>query len=372
MKSNKEYLEEIYEKKREVTNSKEKDEFYNIRFKKPKKSPLKIAATFVLALSLTVGAGYCGTVAYQNIWKEPKKYTINQKVSDEEKAKCISAEEANELGNKYLKQVGLEDDEVLNQNLNKEFLSDENEWSMGSEKATISIDAETGDLKSIQVPTWNYKIPYNYGITRDEARETAKELFNKYLPDIEGDYELVKLTRNMETDEASYIWYAEFYRKYGEEINPYEKVFIGWVPTINGIYQLNIEKDTFENNEIVKTKEEATEIAKNKDKEIEPNREVESVTVEEAIEKMNPEAYLREIQKEAYENGKISLENGYYTTENRVRRVWLVTINYVKEENKIDSYTYFVDTTTGEIIGGAMYNPLDYEKNLRDDPNNLA
>ena len=147
MKSNKEYLEEIYEKKREVVNSKEKDEFYNIRFKKPKKSHLRIAATFLLALSLTVGVGYCGTVAYQNIWKEPKKYTINQEVSDEERTKCISAKEANELGNKYLKQVGLEDEKVLNQNLNKEFLSDENEWGMSSKKATITIDAETRRLK---------------------------------------------------------------------------------------------------------------------------------------------------------------------------------------------------------------------------------
>ena len=229
-----------------------------------------------------------------------------------------------------------------------------------------------GELKSIQVPTWNYKIPYNYGITRDEARNVAKELFKKYLPEIEGDYELVKLTRNMETDEASYIWYAEFYRKYEEGINPYEKVFIGWIPTINGLYQLNIERGTFENNEIVKSKEEAIEIAKNKDKEIEKNREIESVTAESAIEKMNPEAYLRETRKEDYENGKISLQDGYYTTENRVRRVWLVTIKYVEEENKIDSFTYFVDSTTGEIIGGATYNPSNYIEDIKNDPHNFA
>ena len=373
MKSNKEYLEEIYEKKIEVLESKEKDEFYSIKFKKPKKNPLRIAATFLLALSLTVGVGYCGTVAYENIWKEPEKYTINQEVSKEEKEKCISAEKANELGNKYLKQVGLDDEEILNQNLSKEFLSDKNEWSMASKKATITIDGETGELKSIQVPTWNYKIPYNYGITREEARETANELFEKYkTDDIEGNYELVKLTRNMETDEASYIWYAEFYKKYGDEINPYEKVFIGWVPTINGIYQLNIERGNFENNEVIKTEEEAIEIAKNKDKEIEPNRIIESVTAEQSIQKMNPESYLRETRKEDYENGKISLEDGYYVSEDRVRRVWVVNIKYVEDENKIDSYSYFVDATTGEIIGGAMFNPSDTIENLKKDPNNLA
>ena len=34
--------------------------------------------------------------------------------------------------------------------------------------------------------------------------------------------------------------------------------------------------------------------------------------------------------------------------------------------------SYFVDATTGEIIGGAMYNPVNTIENLKNDPNNLA
>ena len=149
MKSNNEYLKEIYEKKSELISSKEKDEFYNIRFKKMKKSPLKIAAMFVITLGLTIGVGYCGTVAYQKIWKEPKKYTfsVNEKITEDEKEKCISAEEANKKGNEYLKQVGLEGETIINQNLEKEFLSDKNEWWMASKIATITIDAESRRLK---------------------------------------------------------------------------------------------------------------------------------------------------------------------------------------------------------------------------------
>ena len=167
MKSNKEYLEEVYLRKEEVANTKKKDEFYNITFKTSKYKVLKIAATFVMVLGVTFGTIYAGKEAYQNIWQDPKKYSysVNQEVSDEEKQECISEEEANELGNKYLKQVGLEDEEILNQNLSKEFLSDKNEWGMSSKIATMTIDAKTGDLKTIQVPTWNYKIPYNYGIS---------------------------------------------------------------------------------------------------------------------------------------------------------------------------------------------------------------
>ena len=374
MKSNKEYLEEIYLRKEEVANTKKKDEFYNITFKTSKYKVLKIAATFVMVLGVTFGTIYAGKEAYQNIWQDPKKYSysVSQDLSDEEKQECISEEEANELGNKYLKQVGLEDEEIINQNLSKEFLSDKNEWGMSSKIATMTIDAKTGDLKIIQVPTWNYKIPYNYGINKEEAKEVAYQLFDKIKEDnIEGDYELVTLRRNMETDEASYIWYAEFQRKYGDLINPNESVFIGWVPTINGIYQIKIQRDKFENNEIVKTKEEAIEIAKEKDRKVAPERTIKNIDVDMRIEKMNAEVYLRENKKEDYENGKILKEDGVYKTEERVRRVWLVNIEYEKQEDKMDSFTYFVDTTTGEIIGGAMYDPRDSEETIKNDPNNL-
>lgn len=374
MKSNKEYLEEIYLRKEEVANTKKKDEFYNITFKTSKYKVLKIAATFVMVLGVTFGTIYAGKEAYQNIWQDPKKYSysVSQDLSDEEKQECISEEEANELGNKYLKQVGLEDEEIINQNLSKEFLSDKNEWGMSSKIATMTIDAKTGDLKIIQVPTWNYKIPYNYGINKEEAKEVAYQLFDKIKEDnIEGDYELVTLRRNMETDEASYIWYAEFQRKYGDLINPNESVFIGWVPTINGIYQIKIQRDKFENNEIVKTKEEAIEIAKEKDRKVAPERTIKNIDADIRIEKMNAEVYLRENKKEDYENGKILKEDGVYKTEERVRRVWLVNIEYEKQEDKMDSFTYFVDTTTGEIIGGAMYDPRDSEETIKNDPNNL-
>ena len=375
MKSNKEYLEEIYLRKKEVSNTKKKDEFYNITFKTSKYKVLKIAATFVMVLGVTFGTIYAGKEAYQNIWHDPKKYNYNvsQEVSYEEKQECISEEKANELGNKYLKQVGLENEKILNQNLSKEFLSDKKEWGLSSKIATMTIDAKTGDLKTIQVPTWNYKIPYNYGINREEAKKVAYQLFDKIKEDnIEGDYELVTLRRNMETDEASYIWYAEFQRKYGDLINPNESVFIGWVPTINGIYQIKIERNKFENNEIVKTKEEAIEIAKEKDRKIAPERTIKNIDADMRIEKMNADVYLRENKKEDYENGKILQEDGVYKTEERVRRVWLVNIEYEKQEGKMNSFTYFVDTTTGEIIGGAMYDPRDSEETIKNDPNNLV
>ena len=72
MKSNKEYLEEIYLRKKEVSNTKKKDEFYNITFKTSKYKVLKIAATFVMVLGVTFGTIYAGKEAYQNIWHRRK------------------------------------------------------------------------------------------------------------------------------------------------------------------------------------------------------------------------------------------------------------------------------------------------------------
>ena len=151
MKSNKEYLREIYEKKNEILHSNKRSEFYKIELKKNKNNTLKMVATFIITIGLTIGVGYAGITTYQNIWKEPKKYTIDspQELTEEEKNNCLSAEEANKIGTEYLRQVGLEDENITTQNLEKEFLSDENEWWMASNKASVTIDGITRRIKII-------------------------------------------------------------------------------------------------------------------------------------------------------------------------------------------------------------------------------
>lgn len=352
---------------------------------KSKNGILKMVATFILAIGITTGLVYGGSVVYDKIWKEPESYKMNMNLSEEEKAKCISEEEAEEIGNSYLNKIGLNDETIQNLGLTKEFFSDENVWVMGSQKATLTIDAEKGILKSVQIPTWEYKIPYNYGITREEARKVAKELLEKYRPeDDNGDYELVKLTRNMETDEASYIWYAIFHKKYGDLFNENEEINIGWVPTINGLYSLNFKRNTYENNEEKISKEDAIKIATEKDKQIEKSKTIKETKAEIRIKKMNENVYLRENFKEEYEKGTLNLEKTgentyqfkedavFYKTEERVRKVWCVVVKYDMDENYVSAaYTYFVDATTGEIIGGQRSDGLETEEMIYNDEYNL-
>ena len=351
----------------------------------PKRNLLKMVATFVLTIGMTFGLVYAGNVVYEKIWKEPEAYKISQEITEEEKAQCISETEAEEIAKAYLKKIGYTDESIGSIGLYKESLSQENVWSMGSELGTIRIDANTGKLKSVSMPVREGSIPYNYGINREEARKVAYELLEKYKPIGEtGEYELVSLKRNAGKDEEAYIWYAEFYKKYGDLYNASERIRVGWIPTSNILYCLDIEQNSYENNEEKISKEEAIQIAKEKDEQIETTREIQGIKAEIRIKQMNEEVYLREKLKEDYGNIMLNMEKTedgiyrykedavFYKTEERVRKVWCVVITYNPEESGyLPAFTYYVDSTTGEIIGGSTGDVLASEEAERNDVNNV-
>lgn len=345
-------------------------EFTKEREEMPKINKIsKYVATAIITLGIGTGIVYAtGTAIYDKIWKQPETYKVSNEITEKDKENAISEEDAKTKAEEYLRKIGLED-EINGLVLMKSWRGNEVIWDIGFTKGSMIIDGK-GNFKSLNIPSYNYKIPYNYGITRDEARKTAKELLTKY--NLEGDnneYELVSLKRNMENDKASYIWYADFYKKYGDMYNMYEKISIGWVPTINGLYSLNIENSKYEDNEQIITKEEAIKIATERDKQIETRHNIASTEAQIGIDKMNAEVVYREKNIENYENGTINYEreeNGtykikddaeFYKVDNRVRKVWEVTIFYdYYNSNGQGRYVYYVDATTGEIIGGNRWN----------------
>lgn len=347
-----------------------------------------IKKSIIIATSLLLGSGvvFAATKTYENIWKQPETYEFSYELTEQEKKEAISEDEAKNKATEYLRKIGLEK-EINGLSLTKDAYEDEVRWNIGFESGTMEINSK-GEFESLNIPSYNYKIPYNYGITREEARKTAKELLTKYNPNNNNDeYELVSLKRNMENDEASYIWYADFYKKYGDLYNNYEKISIGWVPTINGLYSLSIENSEYENNEQKISKEDAIRIATEKDKQIETRHNIVSADAELGIDKMNTEVVYREKDIEEYEKGTINFtlgENGtpkikddavFYKVDNRVRKVWEVTIyyDYYKYDKDFpERFVYYVDATTGEIIGGnRFYGAKIQLKNLMEDPYNL-
>ena len=347
-----------------------------------------IKKSIIFATSLLLGSGmvFAATKTYENIWKQPETYEFSYELTEQEKQEAISEGEARKKAEEYLKKIGLEK-EINGLSLTKDAYEDKVRWNIGFESGTMEINSK-GEFESLNIPSYNYKIPYNYGITREEARKTAKELLSKYNPyNNDSEYKLVSLKRNMENDKASYIWYADFYKKYGDLYNSYEKISIGWVPTINGLYSLNIENYKYENNEQVISKEEAIKIATEKDKQIETRHNITSAEAEIGIDKMNTEVVYREKDIEEYEKGSINFELTedrilkakddavFYKVDNRVRKVWEVTLYYdykKYEENGLERFVYYVDATTGEIIGGNRWSGAKKEiEFLIDDQYNL-
>lgn len=341
----------------------------------------KVVATVAITIGVTSGLVYASSVVYDKIWKEPKSYTIQKELSDEEKQKCITEEEARNVGNHYLKKIGIDNETINRLKLENDFISGDNIWSMYSEKVSLTIDGTTGNIKHVLIPTWEYRIPDNYGITREEARKVARELLEKYRPENDsGEYKLVSLKRNSEEDKSAYIWYADFYKKYGDLVNENEHINIGWIPTINGLYSLDIKKDKYENNEEKIAKEDAIKIATEKDRTIEKEHTIVDSRAEIRIKQMNENVYLRENFKTEYENGtlnwkkigentfKLKDDAIFYKTEERVRKVWMVFLKY---ETEWEGYTYYIDATTGEIIGGERFSSFWSEEGLFNDVNNV-
>lgn len=360
----------------------------DIVMKNKTKCIFRTATTTLAGVMLCTGVVFAGTMVYENIekiWKTPETYEFTDKLSEEDKKNAISEEEAKNKASEYLKKIGLEK-EIGGLNLEKDAWKNEVTWKIGFENGSMTINSK-GDFESLNIPSYTYSIPKDYGITREQARNIAQELLSKYNPNKnDKDYELVSLKGNMETDNASYIWYASFYKKYGDLYNQYEKIEIGWIPTINGLYSLNIENCKYENNEQRISKEEAIKIAKEKDEKIETRHKIASVEAEIGIDKMNTDVIYREKDIEEYEKGTINFnyeENGtmtlkedtvFYKVENRVRKVWEVTIyyDYYKyKENGAERYVYYIDCTTGEIIGGSKWNGAKKQiQSLINDPYN--
>ena len=79
---------------------------------------------------------------------------------------------------------------------------------------------------------------------------------------------------------------------------------------------------------------------------------------------MNANAYYRLTDKERFYKEMSTTDypvedRVYYQMEDKIRNAWIVVITYVDDwPDVVTRYTrgqfsYFIDTTTGEIIGGA-------------------
>lgn len=329
--------------------------------KKSKFNILKFVATFVVTMGVSIGIVYAGGVIYEKIFTKPEKienYIEELKVNEEDLNNMISEEKAINIAKEEIKKYGLslKDEDIIETLIEKSPNYDEITYLIKTNNLQISINAVTGKFKSFWLDD-NYTTEEIEKLTssKEEIIKAAKEKLKEY--GISDEYKLSYISSNLMEEEKSYLWYLWFSKEYDGLFNEAETVNMTIIPKVNQVISFSITDEHFDNNEIVITKEEAINIAKEKDKIINTkNYIVKNVDAELAIKRVNPEVYLKE---NGLDNGNetVTLEDGTtysynaYKMNGRARKVYIITVSY-EDRPFNQNRKYYVDCTTGEIIGG--------------------
>ena len=352
----------------------------------------KMVATFALATGLTAGVVFAGTMVYEKVFKEPKKYESygeliqdikesqgSQEVTKEDEKKAVNMEEAMVEANKFLNKFGIDNQEFVTKELKKNYI-------MGAELVYyfttdtnlnkgihVGINAENGKCISFENNNLAHSGFQPDQISKEEAIKKANEIY--HLFDLkENEYKINEVSEppcyfpNNEGNSAE--WCVTYYKVYGEALNQFERVQIMFT-VVNGevkVYSAFIANENVEykDNPVQITKEEAEKIALEKDKKITDN-EVDWIITKQQIRQINSWIYLLEqnggkypeFKEEKQADGSTVRYNEYQTVQNIARKVWTVNIHYKQgepdpnNEKKYNAKSIFVDVTTGEVIGGA-------------------
>lgn len=354
------------------------------------KNIFKIVSTAVAGIVLSTGIVFAGTKVYENIWKEPEKMEIVTSVlTPESEKENISEEEAKQIAINKLNQIGF-NTKIIGTDHYKLIDSNKIMYRFKTEdNYSISIDGQKAEFFEI----WNEskklgeidKKFYGYGSGKNVSseyfmnRDKAVEVANKYYKLFgfkEGEYEVTKVSSfNSEGDEKAETGYkfdVTYNKKYGDTYNPYEYVGIQVYAKDEMLWMVRTENIPYDNNPTEITKDQALQIALEVDKNVE-DKEIIETKVEEMIVDMNAKAYYRLTDKERFYKEMSTVdypaeERVYYQMEDKIRNAWVVVITYVDDwPDVVTRYTrggfsYFIDATTGEIIGGAI---MDYTYSAR-------
>ena len=374
------YIEKAVTQKIEVPESFEKamrEALYSERFYKRlrKRKMIRAISTACVTVILTSGVAVGGFIAYEKIWKEPKQYTYeefkntiaNSEVPDEEKESLISEEEAKKNALEIVNNLGYVGEEIESIELNKNNQEDLEEIfylletnNKENQLLKIKIDAETGNLITLEDANALQKSIEAQQITEEQAKNISMEICNdiKYKKD---DVEMNSCEENVlkEGNEIT-LWNTTYMKKYNGVVNPYEKLVIRfWVEDnmtkISSIYTENA--GIYENNPTVLNSDEAIRVAENIEKQL-TNNEIIKIEVEYGIRMMNK--YIFELERKKNNINIIQSNNEKLNaTSKYIRNVWIVKINHKENlDSDVEDYLlgndkqYFIDVTTGEIIGG--------------------
>ena len=376
------YIKKIVTKKIEEPPSFEKairEALYSEKFYKRmrKRKIIKTISTACATIVLTSGVAVGGFIAYEKVWKEPKQYTYEElkntiaqsEVPEEEKANLITEEEAKNKALEIVNNLGYENQEIakIELNQNKEEYIEKTYYKIETQNnenqnLNIRINAETGELESLE----DNNLLANKSNTDEISKDKAIEIANSIYEDIGVDTNEYELDYCREEEviyngEIKEVWSTKINKKYDGIVNPYEGLSIDFISNSKKIEISSIYKKLdgkYENNPEVITKEEAIKIACEKEK-IFTDDKISEIDSSIGIRKANK--YIYDLEKNITTNNEnMEFSNNIITeSENRVRKVWIISIYHEEfKTNDVESYlksknkSYYIDATTGEIIGG--------------------
>ena len=342
----------------------------------------KTVLTSVILFFCVGGVGVAGYITYEEIWKDPEKYTYEEvqetlansgnvekiNLITEDEAKKNAIEIMNNLGysNELIKEITLQKDVNNNDEPFYNIITGENE----NDGIAISIDAVTGKLNSFTNKDFKDLNVQKSQITENEAREYADKIM-EYAGFTDTEYEFTECKEESvyNTSKNQSVWVAKYNKTYEGLNNPYESLTSSFIISNDKIEVSSIfeTKDgTYDNNPTVLTEDEAKQIAINKEKEL-TSKEIEDVNVEMEIRKMNTYIYKLENNID-FSDFQVKQNDEIVDADTRIRKVWLVNVlhkNQVLEmKNNMDvlkskDKIYYIDTSTGEIIGGEKIETWD-------------
>lgn len=351
----------------------------------------KMVATFVLASGLTASVVFAGTIVYEKVLKEPKKYESyeeliqdikesqgSQAVTKEDEEKAVNMEDAIVEANNFLNKLGITKQEFVTKELKKNYvMGAELVYYFTTDKNLnkgihVGIDAQTGKCICFVNNNLKYTPLKADQLNEKEAIKKADEIYNLFGLK-ENEYKIKKAEEvpyYFQNNEVVRHWHVMYYKVYGEALNQFERVEITFA-MVEGelkVYGASIENENVEykDNPVQITKEEAEKIALEKDKKITDN-EVDWIITKQQIRQVNSWIYLLEqnggkypeLKEEQQPDGTTVKYHEYQTVQNIARKVWTVNIHYKQgepapnNEKKYNAKSIFVDVTTGEVIGGA-------------------
>ena len=318
-----------------------KNAFYNSKNKRKSNLLLKLATTTSCLIMACSGVFATSYIVYEKVWKNPvivnqeENANVEKEISKEEKENYISEEDAIKTANEVINKLGYKNTQISNVDLKRKY---NNEYSghyiLRSNNILITINAETGKLEYFGDNSIN-----NRDIKCDELSETqvnkiAREIYNNLgLFDNENKYEIVN-TKKVDMafgEHINSLWEVSFCKMYNGNYDKSNISTICFSICDNNIVISSItfiDNNNFENNPIIITKEEAIEIATNKEKEF-SNLEISDTTADLSIEKMNIFIYCLE--------NNITNENGEIKTGDITRNVWVVDVKHNKEAKPKDA-----------------------------------